>query len=756
MKSRNLSTMRPYHHSFRRNHISPTRPIFIGIALFSGGVASAQESVDQTVEEIIVTATKRDEPLERVPASISVLGASDLAVRQIQTIEALTHNVPNVAYTMVAAVVPNFSIRGVSPDGGSPLMEGTVALHIDGVYQPRANMLELALADLQSAEILRGPQGTLYGRNANAGVISLTTRRPTNEFEASITGVAGSYNRYGLRGYVSGPLTPRLSFRVFGMFDQSDGYGRNLLLGTAVSGYENVGARASLRWEPTDDLTVEAIGSYSRSVSSQPFYTGNPFGMQAGSNFNRLLASGADGRFSLEPYEVYNSFDPRQMAHQKAGTVAVDWQLGRNLSLRSITGYQDYDYRSLQDHDGTPTNWIVTAALADSTTFSQEVNVNAALGRATIVAGVYYLDDDLDGGNVIEIPRGNPFGSDATPGLLTSTRLTQRSVSKAVFADVTYAISRRLRILAGLRRTNDQRETVQRIEAAINGSFSDPGTPITGCTLNHPVPDVTFNSTTGKVGAQFDIAPKVTSYVTWQTGFKAGGYSPNVCDNQFLPEKVSSWEAGVKGYYFDDALRLNLSAFHYDYANMQLLRTYNPTPTTISAIIDNAASAKLWGGEMEAVATLSHAWRADLAIGYVHSEYGPLEARNGAAGGNPNVILTGNRLPRSPKWTVVGGIEYKTDLARLGRLMIRAQYNYTSKIYFTPFNEPIAQQGGYGLFDLTATFEPANTNLAIRLFGRNLTDEAYFNGLFTSALTNNGRGSYGPPRTFGIELTTSF
>ncbi|HEY5755200.1 MAG TPA: TonB-dependent receptor [Steroidobacter sp.] len=690
-----------------------------------------------------------------MPASISALDAATLETRQIQTVESLTHNVPSVAYTMVAAVVPNLSIRGVSPDGGSPVMEGTVALHVDGVYQPRMNMLELALAELQRAEILRGPQGTLYGRNANAGVINLNTKRPTQELAASITLSAGSYERRGMRGYVSGPLTSQLSFRISGMLDRSDGYGRNLLLNTDVSGYENTGGRISLRWKPMDRLTVDLIGSYSHTVSNQPFYIGNPFGAQGGSNYNRLLASGTDGRFSLEPYEVYNNFDPKQSATQDAATVIVDWEINPDFSLKSITGYQEYRYRSIQDHDGTPTTWIVSKPLASSTTFSQEVNAYATVGGSSLTAGAYFLDDELDGGVVIEIPPGNPFGAGAT-GLLTSALISQRSVSAAVYADASYSVSDRFRILAGVRQTQDRRETTQRIESAINGSFSYRGNPIAGCTLNHRVPDIEFDSTTGKVGAQLDLAPRVMGYLTWQSGFKAGAYSSTICDNQFLPEEVSAWEAGVKGRYFENALTLNLSAFHYDYSNMQLARTINPTPTTISQVIDNAASAEVWGGEVEAIADLSNAWRADLAVGYVHSEYGALEARNGAAPGNPNVVLTGNQLPRSPKWTMTGGLRYATDLGTLGDLTVRAQYNYTSQIYFTPFNEAIARQSSYGLLDLTATFEPANSNLVLRVFGRNLTDEAYFNGLFTSAMSNNGRGSYGLPRTFGAELTANF
>lgn len=742
-------------HANRRRWRSPAGVTLAGILALSEAGARAEE-IAEPHPEIIVTATKRDNLLRRVPASISVLGADDLESRHIQSIESLTNSMPNVAYTMVGGVVPNFSIRGISPDGASPIMEGTVGLHVDGVYQPRSNMLELAIADLQSAEILRGPQGTLYGRNANAGVISLITGRPTSTLTASATGSVGSFDQYGLRGHVSGPLTPRLSFRLFGMFDRSGGYGRNLLLATRINGHKNVGARASLRWKPSTDLIVDLIGTYARNITSQPFYIGSDFGTQPGSNFNRLVDSGADGRFSLQPHEVYNNIDPRQSAHQYAATAIVDWRLNERFSLKSITGYQDYKYRSIQDHDGTPTHWIVAAVRARSATISQEINLNATLGDAALVGGFFYLDDDLTGGAVIEIPPGNPFGNAATPNLLTTAMFSQRSISAAAYVDVSYAISDRFRILAGLRRTRDRRETVQRIEAAINASFSNRGTPITGCSLEHKVPDIIFNSTTGKIGAQIDIAPAAMAYATFQNGFKAGGYSSTVCDNQFLPEKVSSLEAGLKGNYFDNALRLNISAFYYDYENMQLLRTFNPTPTTISSIIDNAASAKLWGGEFEASAVLDPAWRADLAIGYVHSEYGPLEARNGAAPGNPNVILTGNRLPRAPEWTIIGGLEYRAELANLGKLKIRGQYRYMSKVYFTPFSEAIAQQSGYGLLDLTAIFEPKNSNLVIRMFGRNLTGEAYFTGLFTSAISNNGRGSYGMPRTFGVELAANF
>lgn len=703
--------------------------------------------------EIIVTATKRSQSLQDVPASISAFTGDVLASRHIDTFERLGFTTPNLSYAKNAGLVPNFSIRGVSADGVSPAMESTVALHVDGVYQPRVVFLDLALTDLQSVEILRGPQGTLYGRNANAGVINLVSRKPTDRFEASATASIGNYQSYGIRGYVSGPLADGVSARVSGLYDYRGGFGRNLLNGHRIDGHENWGIKAALRLQPTSRLTIDLSASRSVSDASTPLYMANPPREGEGLNYTRLLDLGFDGRYTLRPYKVYNNFDPEMHTRQTALTGIIDWAPNDDLTIKSITGYQKYHLDVYQDQDAMPTQWSNARPYTDSHTFSQEFNLAARIaGRADLVAGVYYLDDHMNGGTIVALPPGSPFGSDATAGLLLVNGIRQTSISKAGFVDLTLRVIDGFRLIGGIRRTSDKRRSVQVNETSRGADFDTPGTVIGGCGRNHAVPDLTFNSTTGKAGAQYDLTRDVMGYVSWQNGFKAGGFSASVCDNQFLPEKLRSWEIGIKGRYFANHLTLNLSAFDYRYTNMQLSRTFNPSPTVIVTIIDNAASARVRGGEVEAMWRTDVGLSGDLALGLVYGKYGALVARNGAVPGNPEIDLGGFRLPRAPVVTANGGLQYEMNI-RPGTLTLRGEAAYTGNVYFTPFNETIAQQRGYVLVNALATLTPKDLPLTLQVFVRNLTNKAYFTGLYTSGLMMNGRGNYGEPRTFGAALS---
>lgn len=729
----------------RPKTVGSLQKYMLGVALGALIVQFQQPALAQTkIEQMIVTAQKRSQEIQTVPASISAFSGDMLEERQIKTVEDLTYSTPNLSWQMAGAVV-QLSIRGISPDGSSPYMDPAVALHVDGIYQPRsAGVLGLVMSDLESVEILRGPQGTLYGRNANAGIVNMNTKRPTDTFEGSATIFGGSYARYGARGYVSGPITDKISARVSALVDRNHGYGRNLHTGKRLFGEWTHGARLAITAKPIEDITLNISATHSRTHNTQPFSNTSP---PAGPNYASLVAAGADTRYTLEPYKTYNTSEPNYNYRYNLLVATIEWDITPDVSLKSITGQQYFRADSVNDSDGMPVEYIPNKGFTRSHTFSQEINLSARLfDRVDAVAGLYYLRDDFRFGYDAYV-QGNLTYNPANPRQIHNEFNQQLSSSRAAFVDLTVNVTDNLRLLAGGRRTLDERRTV--MTALSYFPATGVTTPLT-C-INRRLPDLNYSSTTGKIGVQYDITPDIMGYVVWQNGFKTGGMNPSVCGNSYLPERVYSWEAGVKSSLFDNSLILNITGFTYRYNNMQLSRTLGGFTQ-----VDNAATAKLKGLEISAQALLTENLRADLGIGILDSKYGPLFAQNGAVPGSPLVNLTGFQLPRAPKTTLNFGLEYTMRIGDFGELTSRGEVNYVSKNYFTAFNEAIAKQDAFATVNAIFTLVPDDCPYSFRAFVKNLTDEAYYSGIATSGILAYGRGTWSPPRTFGIEATAKF
>lgn len=731
--------------------------------LFLPTIASGQTKIEQ----MVVTATKRSLDIQQVPASISAFSGESLDSRQIKTIDDLSHATPNITFSAVGGFAPQLSIRGVSADATSPLIEQTVALHIDGVYQPRPFSFAATMGDLDSVEVLRGPQGTVYGRNANAGVINLNTAKPTDTFQASGTIFGGNYGRYGARGYISGPIAQGISGRLFAVVDRRKGWGKNLTNGHTVDGDFMYSSRASVRFEPASNVVADFSVSQYFDHSTMPYYAGSAPLQGAGLNFTRAQQAGYDVRFTTEPWRVYNTYDPEVNSKMVSASGIIRWDITPDITLKSITGWQYATSHSYQDNDVMPLNAIMGKGFVDSHTWSQEFNLSARVfDRLDLVGGLYYLHDVVRGGNLNPLPLGSPFVNTANDGLLVHNLLEQRTKSKAAFIDATFSVADDLRILAGVRRTVTTKNTISNFQAFIDYFNVDApviagvtATRVGGCGPNFRLAEQVFASTTGKVGLQYDFTPEITGYVQWQNGFKDGGYNSGSCANPYLPEQVYSWEAGIKTRLFNDAMTLNITYFDYKYANMQLSRIVNVVVNgvpTFSNVVDNAASASLKGAEIEARANVTDNLAIDLGIGILDGKYGPLTSFNAAIPGSPFANLTGFQLPRAPKLNINAGLEYTMRIGDLGELKTRGEYNYISTQYQTPFHDAISTQAGYSVWNALFTFTPDNCDVTFQAYVRNIGDKAYRTSAIATSVMFFSRVNWAPPRTFGGEITAKF
>jgi iron complex outermembrane receptor protein len=725
----------------RRNRLLWALPFAAGfVEIMAQSPVSAQTvarpAAQATVEEVIVTAEKKAQTLEKAPASITAFSSDMLANRQLNTISDLGTQVPNLYFAETNGV-EEVGIRGVSINTTNPQIDPVISLNLDGVYQPRITSMNLLLSDLDSIEVLRGPQGTLYGRNATGGVINVITAKPTDTFQASASALGGNYDRYMFKGFVSGPLAEGVEMRLSGMVDNREGYGENLFTGSHGDSRE-WSAKAALRFRPTSNILVD-LSVYHLGVSTvgAETYPVTPIG---GPNITVLPPE--EQVSTDEPWKYFGGINGHSSTEQTGATGTITWQGPYGLQLKSISGYVHSHYKDQYDSDGTPADLIVIQSDYPSTMFSEEIDLNATFKRLDAVAGLYYSHEKVDNHSFDVFRLGIPgFG---VPPFNEDIDMPQVATSKAVFADLTYHLTDRLRLEGGVRQTSDETSVRQTVNVIGLGGFTCDALP---GQLNN-------DSTTGRVGAQFDVAPTTMAYGQWQSGFKAGGYNFSICGNQYQPETIQAWEGGVKGRYFDGRLSIRLAGFYYDYSNMQVQEV-----TGISSSISNAGKSTLYGAEFEGSAKMGRSLSLDWGLTWLHTRYVNFVSINTALPQpSPVENLAGNTLVMAPDYTIRVGANYVVPLGPAGDLTFRGEIFHSDTVYFTPFDEDISKQSPYTLVNLFLTYRPVGGRLELMGFVKNVGNTAYQVSGYTlgAFFPNSGYGMWGDPRTYGLQLTARY
>jgi len=722
--------------------------VVFSLPAYAQDAGSANDSSGgYNANEIVVTALKRSESIQDVPAAITALSGETLTERGLNGAEALASQVPGLQFTEHATSTL-FAIRGIVLDIVTGAGEPSVASHIDGVYQPRPTSPLIDFSDVDRVEVLRGPQGTLYGRNATGGTINFVSAAPTNSLAGAVTAGIGSFDGRLLRGFVSGPIAgDAVKARLAAAYDENDGFTKNLLTGGRLEGRERIYLHGALTLEPIDNLTID-LGAYyideDKNGPVQVLFEQGPF--------FELVAPDTPTLFTTEPHEVYNDFIPRTTRKLKLFTGRVSLDLTDKIALKSITGYSDFDYEQVFDGDGTSLNYIAVGAPSTgpghslSDAFSQEFNVTGTVGALDFVVGAFYFREDYDQLTVFEFPIGIPGLAPGGSNFYAAANETTKST--AVFADVTLHVTDQLRLIAGARQTWDSKDYVQTF------GFSLPGFPIgtgPGMACVDTLYKGKWNSFTPKFGAQFDAGPDVMLYGQFQKGNKAGQFNLTVCGNEVNPESVASYEVGIKAQLIDRRLTLNMSAFHYDYKDLQVNR-FSQVGGVPTSILDNAATAKINGFELEMVANPSRRFAVNIAVAYLNSKYEDylIDPENG-------INLKDNQLTRAPEWSLKSGAEYRLPLAGfLSELTLRGELNFTDRLFFDASNDRNLSQPSVIVINGYATLASDDSGLEFRVFGKNLTDEVIIANRFPAATQNAVQGFYAAPRTWGAEVTKRF
>ena len=708
----------------------------LALLLCAGLAASASAATETILEEVIVTAERRAASLQDVPIAITAFSAEQLDQSGLQTTVDLQYRTPGLVFTTNAALGQPY-IRGIGTDIINVGTDPSVAVHVDGVYQTRATASIQDMFDIDRVEVVRGPQGTLYGRNATGGAINVLTREPSRELQAAIDLLYGNYDKTRARGMINLPIVDdRILLRASAFVSRRDGYTHDVLRDLRVDDEDIWAARGKLRLNLTDalNLTLSADHSKERSTRNLAPKVNPNLPSPARDLFGAVISQ--DPRIVQYDHELHTNID-----HTALGA-ALEWDLGGAI-FKSISGYTDSRNDIELDIDATEVDFTWDIENEEDSAFSQELQlVSNGEGRLEWVLGAFYLHEKA--GQHLQI-----FISPLAANI--DYPVENRVDAWALFGQGSFDLTQRLRLTAGLRYSHEKKD------ADFLNVVTDPfglltGVPGGGVFRTAFAPGKDWQAWTPKFGIDYSVSDDVLLYASVTRGFKSGGFNLLGGGEQFEPEYIWSFEGGFKSTLLDQRLRLNMTAFYYDYSDLQVNR-FNPATGGATTTVTNAAAAKVKGIEAEVQALLMRGLELDLGVAALDATYEDFLSANPDA---PDPFLerdlSGNTLPRSPGLTVSAGLQYAWPVSDRGTLTLRGEARYQSHIWFDQFNSSDVEEGAYTLLNAFATFASADEHWRVQLYGRNLSDKLYRQSVIRATSLIGTLDFWGAPRTYGIEL----
>ncbi|RKR03817.1 TonB-dependent receptor [Maricaulis maris] len=704
---------------------------------------------------IVVTSRRREESLQDVPLSVSAFGEAQLEDLQASDISALQNAVPNLTMHTGDAENAVIYIRGVGQVDSLAFAEPGVGVYLDDVYLARTQGAILDVFDVERVEVLRGPQGTLYGRNTIGGAVRFISTRPGSDPGARLELGAGNHGQLFARARMSGDLVDdRLAGKAALFYSARDGYSTNEVDGSDDGDVNRIAGRLGFLFMPTDDveleLTVEGA-SDSPDTSRTPARMTDVAGIDPATGTVSIFAAQDD------PYAIRASYNDLDDLSSWGVTARAQWQVSDALSLTSITGQRTLDYDSNLDLDGTELEIFEIFVREEAEQFSQEFRAEYDAGGALqLTGGVYYFDDQdttFNGlaGSAIALPLGG--GAYLPYPLQTASINDQNTEAWAAYFDASYALSDRLRLSGGLRYTSEDKSFTRLQEVYAPGTSNPPpfqtGAGIVATDIDT---SETFDALTPRIGLDYRVNDAVMLYGLASRGFKSGGFdgrSNTPFDaNPYDPEFVWSYEAGIKSTLMDGELVLNAAVFRNDYTDLQLSSfTANPGTGAFEAQFTNAGEAVIQGVEAEAMWRPADGLTLTGHVGYMDAFY---EEYIGAGGVN---IADDRELVNTPELS--GGIAFTYEWPVSDNLYatVHADASWRSKTYTTVSSAESLAQDGYALVNAFASIAAADERWEIRAGVRNLFDEAYINQAFDLIeFPGYQLAYYGAPRTFDIRL----
>lgn len=701
--------------------------------------ADGPETAGRVVEEIVVTAQRRSESIQDVPIAMTAVRGADINDSGLNEVADLQMLVPSMQVgTLLNSTA--ITIRGVGLNQGTP----GVAIHTDGVFQPRPGMGDLLQVDLERVEVLRGPQGTLYGRNANGGAVNFITRAPERTFSSYLLGSYASYDETRLQAMVNVPVTDRVAARtVLDYWKRGEGFVKNVGDGPDLDRGETYSGRFRLAAELADAVSLDWKIEGLRQTGPVSYFTLYNEPTPEAVALNPYLV---DAVVPLEPWRT-SATDPSNSKRRYWSTSAtLRWSLPFG-EFKSISAYTSFDDRFQTDSDATNLPAFPQTNDNQAKTLTQEFSLSGGGDKLDWVTGIYYMDDQAETWLYYDFDLGI---APLPPMTYLSFDVSRYDTEAwAVFADFTYQLTERLSLIAGARYSREDQIATQHTVAGLNlpDGSQLPLFELCPPTVNEP----DYSSFTPRGGFQYELDERQNVYFTISQGFKAGGINSSACANPFEPEEITAYEAGYKARLADERLTLNVAAFYYDYTDLQLSQVVG-----LSSLVTNAAKAEVTGVEIEAFWVPNDHWTVNAnatLLDATFEEFLNVDSLNPAAGPQD---VSGNQLAAAPEESLNLNVSYFTEPFTWGTLTARAGVSYRSEQYFREFNDPEDRQGAYTVLDLALIWTSPDERYRARLFGDNVTDEAYIVRMGSSDNFGARFVSWSPRRQVGLEIRASF
>jgi iron complex outermembrane receptor protein len=793
----------------------------LAAGLVISGAAQAQsapaeeETADQGgIAEIIVTARKSSENIQSVPVAVTALSADDLASKQVLEVTDLARTAPSLTVSTGGtgpASIIYLAIRGQAQNSPNSLSDSSVGIYMDGVYVARPIVGNLGFLDMASAEVLRGPQGTLFGRNTTGGALNLTSNRPGDEYEGMLKVGFGNYNYQSIEGMVNAPVSDEAGIRIAGRYGKRDGYFRNNKIGYPQGSIDkDLVLRGTLVYAPAesnlkftligdlvryaDDGNATAVAAINPGVLSLPAY-----GAFINSEFSQFVTAAQQPAFTAANSKWTDTFSRPQTGDAEidklqnnndvdaiAGT--IEWDLG-GVNIKSITAYRKSFTNDSLDLHGFPssvnpfTPFLPNATSAFISTynnkqFSQELQLSGSSGALDWQTGAYYFKESGD-----EQSRAFVLGGIAAARTLSD----YSSRSAGTYAQINYNVSDALRVTGGLRYTWDKRTIDRRstdtwrkpdnLEVCTVGPNSGKTAEAAPCS---DPGSASFKYPAWTLGLDYRVNDQLFLYAKTSGASMSGGFNsrfvPAPFTQQFSPEKVRDAEFGFKGDFLDRRLRTNMAFFYAKQSNVQ--RIVNAlVGTSLTQFVTNAGKVNAKGFEFEGTALPWGGMELTGSLSYLDAKYvrGSRNENQGTASAPVFVDRAGEPVTQAPKWTWNIGAT-QTFETSFGDVSLHADYAYIAdRAMDAATAKPLAQGGtqaninaiaianaasivkGYGLLNGRIAINFDSPDIELAFWGRNLANQAWFTNVFNNYTGLGATVQFqGAPRTFGATATIKF
>ncbi|MCX7173600.1 MAG: TonB-dependent receptor [Proteobacteria bacterium] len=711
--------------------------------------ANSAEGEVQALQTVVVTAQKRQQSLQEVPISMTVLGEEALEKSRIRTL----YDIQQLAPNFEAIQSPGWSginVRGVGGGGRNVGWDTRVGVYLDGVYLGQSQALDQSLNDIDQIEILRGPQGHLFGRNTDAGAVSITTRAPSKEFEASVRGGVSNYGGREAGGSVSGPISAGVSGKFSVTSETRDGYTTNLYNGTKLDNVDRLGARGQLSFQPSQKLKVDLYADYSKI--NQNLALGEP----TTGLFNVPLVGGPLNRRTVN----FNT-TPYKNSELSGLSMTINYALDGGNKLTAITGYRDTKQQRGNDTDYGPKDLFHVEYADHFKQTSQEIRLASPnSGKLRYVAGVYFLNEDAgtdrkaivgqDTATIIAYPGlGNiPFGAlGLAPGAVISNDGKIKTSTNALFGSVDYDFATDWTVNLGARYTNEKKDVLYNLNGTKSGGFKI-------ATLNGYTDNRSESRVTPTVGVSYALSKTTNLYAKYSTGFKSGGWNTDFLSTaqvatgiKFDTETVKSYEAGVKGKLLGGRMQYDVAVFSSQFDRYQVFQFVQIGAAT-ALVLNNAAKVDTRGIEASTRLRVSRDFDIGANLGILRAEY-----KNFPNGGGPGVDYSGQPVADTPKLTAALTATYRIPAPSLGGgFELSGDYSHRGSAVLGGIFPDLPARN---LVNARLAYTPSSGKWSANLWARNLTNQDYVIARGQDFLKNQF-DTRGLPRMVGVTAKYDF